>query len=249
MSLEDFLEERGIPLVTSDYMNGPSRYGIVEKALSMVPEKLWAGVDVMTNTTARGGWIRPAEVREGRMNVAINFSELGHPLDTAHASLHEMGHIAEEMLGKKGLISHEEPFHHGQGQFFADFFALYILDGEKLREKISGLEPEKREVYQNIYETYKKHVFDGKEFSKKDVKHIEQEASRLVDEDNKRLGEMAGKLRKSWDKDEEALDEIVKNFTLKKEHTPFTHRAFYDMDREDHKQLKSFVRRGEKRPV
>ncbi len=57
-------------------------------------------------------------------------------------------------------------------QFIAEFTKQYCLEGEDLRLHIESLPDEQRKAYGHFYDFFKTSVYDGREFSKQDLKSL-----------------------------------------------------------------------------
>jgi len=58
------------------------------------------------------------------------------------------------------------------GQFIAEFTKQYCLEGEDLRGHMENLPDEQRKAYQNFYDFFKTSIYNGREFSKQDLKSL-----------------------------------------------------------------------------
>lgn len=68
------------------------------------------------------------------------------------------------------------------GQFIAEFTKQYCLEGEDLRLHIESLPDEQRKAYRNFYEFFKNSVYNGREFSNKDIESLNAIAKRIKEE-------------------------------------------------------------------
>jgi hypothetical protein len=160
---KEFLEKRGI---AHAQFNHP-RPGVVLETLKLVPEEVWKHVEEVRNVGSEGGMTTP-----GGKGMVVGINPISPTTAVEHDPyfiMHEFGHVAEEALQKQGVLPkelvNEADIKVRNAHLFADFFALYVLDGKNLRSHVSRLPADRKKAFAMLHEAFRKRVFQGKTFS------------------------------------------------------------------------------------
>ena len=159
---------------------------------------LTAGVlkEVKLGNTRAGYMLTEMGAFEGKEGCLSLFADVLKTYDMMGfymGALHEFGHLIEEQLNQKDrdLVEEAHEIINKNGvfrepnfgrfseeragvqssdwrQFFGDFNAMYVLEGDELRDFIKDQPEQARSVYEKVYNIFKK-IYQDKEFQYDDV--------------------------------------------------------------------------------